>query len=222
MVEVATDTYVKDGRHVVLFGVSHIAGEEFWKKSNTFLSELEGKGFDVQFEGVKNDMEDAPVFVPSYALMAELMGLQDQKSGLVYKDHWLRTDTTMSKFLAGTNPEKLAKTVSASAEMEKKIRELLKSDDRALYGEGLLKMLRLTPYLTPVMTLLQSFPNADFIGGISRKAILDDRNDIARDAILGTGNHVVAVWGANHLPGIGRGLKANGFKFKSRQWHPAY
>jgi hypothetical protein len=222
MVEVATDTYVKDGRHVVLFGVSHIAGEEFWEKSNTFLSELESKGFEVQFEGVKNDMENAPVFVPSYALMAELMGLQDQKAGLVYKKHWLRTDTTMSKFLEGTNPEKLAKTVKSSAELEAKIRELLASDDRAMYGEGFLKLMKLTPYVTPVLALMRSFPNADFIGGISKKAILDDRNDIASDAILAAESHVVAVWGANHLPGIGKTLKANGFKLRSRQWHPAY
>lgn len=220
-VEVATHTYTKGDRHVVLFGVSHIAGHEFWKKSNTFIAELEEKGFEIHFEGVTNDM-DTPAIAPNYKAIADLIGLQDQHSGLSYKKHWKRTDTTTSKLLSKSSPEKIAKAADKAAQLEELIKNVSTGDQREAHAAVFLKAMKLLPYISPVLGAINSIPSSTMVAGISKKSLIDDRNDIAVQAILGTDRNVAAVWGALHLPGIGRSLRREGFTLATRQWHPAY
>lgn len=222
--EVATDTYVKDGRHVILFGVTHIASHSFWLRTNNFLAKLEGLGYHVHYERVISDMENPPKLIPDYKLMAECLDLQDQRSGMRIPEHWKNTDITMSRLISKATPEQIARFTERAEKTEAEIKQVLtlrESNPEAfrLFQKTLLVAMGTIPMASHLIFKL----GFNLLPGIENSDIVNRRNGIAFQEIVKSKDDIVTVWGANHLEGIGGALVgAAGFKLKYRQWHPAF
>jgi hypothetical protein len=207
----ARDTYVRDGRTVIVQGVCHVAGQDFWEQLNGYLVRAEKVGFDVHFEGVGNDMADPPKIFVDLDGIASLLGLQGQKAGLDYRPHWTRTDISLSELVAGMAPEVLSKMVEATEKMNEFLSSMDGHDQRRLIGS----------LIRRVMAFGLALPKAGpFALGIKDPIILDRRNEVAARTAIEAEGDVVAVWGAAHLSGIGELLSDAGFRRTNRQWTP--
>jgi hypothetical protein len=207
----ARDTYVRDGRTVILQGVCHVADAQFWKQLNGYLMRAEEVGFAVHFEGVTSDMEDPPNIFVDLGGLASFLGLESQKTGLVYRPHWTRTDIPLSELVAGMSPETLAKMVDSTGKMNEFLSSMDGHDQRRLIGS----------LIRRVMAFGLALPKAGpFAVGIKDPIILDRRNEVAARAAMEAEGDVVALWGAAHLPGIGDLLGDAGFRRVEQQWTP--
>lgn len=207
----ARDTYVRDGRTVILQGVCHVADENFWEQLNSYLVRAEAVGFEVHFEGVTNDMADPPKIFVDLAGFASLLGLQGQKAGLTYRPHWTRTDISLSELVAGMAPETLSRMVDTAEKMNEFLSSMDGHDQRHLIGSVIRRM----------MAFGLALPKAGpFALGIKDPTILGRRNEVAARAAIEAERDVVALWGAAHLPGIGELLGEAGFHRTDRQWTP--
>lgn len=212
--EVATDIYTNGNRVIAVVGVCHIAEESYWDNLNKRISGYESMGYSVQYEMVKNDLQDQPEKAKLlatgklYQMIAELTGLESQGVGLKYKKHWTNTDITASEMLKYASMETLAELIKKATEGLEKVME---SEHRETAGEKIRFCIR----WMPLFQLLA--PNQRE----HMKVLLDLRNDIAADAMLNAEGNVVSIWGAKHLKGIGELLRAKGFKRESRVWTPA-
>lgn len=221
--DVATDTYTKGGRHVVLFGVSHVSDYGFWTRLNTYLAETERKGFQVQYERIKVDTASAPRIVPNYKLLADLLGLQFQGEGLELQSSWENTDVALSRLLRDTTPEVILQMTKRSESMDEKLQSILElrkthPEQFSLARKSMLASMRTAPLVVPF--LMKS--GLTILKGVDNRDIVELRNQVAVDSILGTDRDVVALWGGYHLSGIGKSLRDSGFKLKHRQWHTVY
>jgi hypothetical protein len=207
----ARDTYVRDGRTVILQGVCHVAGQDFWEQLNGYLVRAEEVGFDVHFEGVINDMADPSKIFVDLAGLASLLGLQGQTTSLDYRPHWTRTDINLSELVAGMAPEVLSKMVETTEKMNEFLSSMDGHDQRRLIGS----------LIRRVMAFGLALPKAGpFALGTKDPIILDRRNEVAARAAIEAEGDVVALWGAAHLPGIGGLLSDAGFRRTDRQWTP--
>lgn len=207
----ARDTYVRDSQTVVLQGVCHVAGQDFWDKLNGYLMRAEKGGFDVHIEGVTSDMADPPKIFVDLDGLASLLGLQGQTTGLDYRPHWTRTDINLSELVAGMAPEVLSKMVDATEKMNDFLASMDGHSQRRLIGS----------LIRGVMAFGLALPKAGpFALGLKDPIILDRRNEVAALAAIEAEGDVVAVWGAAHLSGIGELLSDAGFRRADRQWTP--
>lgn len=200
---------------MVLLGVSHVAEASFWEEVAALVADKESAGSQVHYEMVENDTGEAMKLGLDVRRFAQAAGMVFQKDGLPYPDHWLRTDMSLSEYLSHGNPAKIQKALD---------REDQNEDDLDLLSsyEGLpLLARRFFVYGMPVLHRL--FWLKDHLGGksslgISHKITIDARNKIGVDAALSAESNVVAIWGAAHLPGMGKLLEQAGFIETDRRW----
>lgn len=208
--QAATDTYEKDGRTVTLVGVSHVADKSFWATVQQLISAKEADGAAIHYERVLNDVEGPHLPTLDMKTIAPAIGMQFQWSGINYKeDSWIRTDMTWSEAVAHATRNE------PTPPHPEQIKQVLN------FIGGTPRRRRITRQIASLLiTLLVKLP---FSGpqGIPRSIILDHRNEIAAKAALEATGDVVAVWGAAHLPGIGRILTGHGFTHTAREWHTA-
>jgi hypothetical protein len=212
--QVAADVYQDDtGRTITLEGVSHVADADFWLALSSRLAFAEGNnGAEIHFEGVGKDVENPPKLGLDYAAFAESLGLVAQKPGLTYRDTWKRTDIELSEILAHISPERLAKHEKTAAEAE---HMLLHAAESRAFRRGLHWGLII------ILAIYSGSRLRTSTFGVPASVILDRRNMLAACAAMNTDRDVVAVWGANHLPGIGKLLRRAGFRRVSRHWSTA-
>jgi hypothetical protein len=56
--------------------------------------------------------------------------------------------------------------------------------------------------------------------GPAAKVLVGDRNTVALQAVADSGQDLVLIWGAGHMPGIGAGLHKQGFvRHGQPEWH---
>jgi hypothetical protein len=207
--EVATDTYEKDGRTVTLIGVSHIADKDFWATTQALISDREAEGASVHYELIERDIEGPRQRTFDMKTLAPVLGMQFQFDGLNYKDSWTRTDMTASEFLAHATRR------GPKAPTEEQLAEVL----RVIGGSD--KRRRVTRWF--MMRLLLAVRYLPLPGpmGVPLSIVLGVRNLIAAKAALEASGDVVAIWGAAHLPGIGKILRDHGFVRTAREWTTA-
>lgn len=190
--ETARRTYRRNGRSVLLIGVAHIAEKQFWDELNNFIPTL---GYDVHFEGIGKPKTSTKI--GGYAEVADFIGLLDQGRGLNYDPTWRRTDLTFAEISEALGAKRMDR-------MERDAAELADIKESGFSTRTLRKV------LVVVLSFMPILPN---------RVILDRRNGIAVKHIEDSANDVCAIWGAAHLPGIERKLRANGWKRAEESWH---
>lgn len=215
--DVATDIYVKDDKAIAVMGVCHIADAAFWNGVNRRLSEYENMGYSVQYEMVRNDLtEEQKLKIKGnegtsklYEKLAEVTGMVAQSKAISYKPHWKNTDITMSQWLKmEKSAHKVMAMISEAAAGFEKIVEL---GGQERVGRDLRTGLRWMPVVQRIVPRAKQMESA----------LLDKRNEIAANAMLTAEGNVVSVWGAGHLEGIGKILRASGYQRESRVWTTA-
>lgn len=203
-------TFTNGKRTIVLYGVSHIAEQSFWVITRDRIQDLENAGYEVHYEMVKNDMDNPPMEgVLDYKALSGIFKLQSQKDGLIYGDTWKRTDITTSQLYAQSDMEKVRHLGVKMTEAMTAIKAL----DPAPTG-----FLR---FLMKAVLTVSRFIKQGSLAGIPRSIIVDQRNGVALNAALRAKGNVVAIWGAEHLPGISAGLRAHGFRHVNTAWTTA-
>jgi hypothetical protein len=210
--QTATDTYTNGPKTIVVIGVTHLASTEFWDGLNWTLTELEGTGYQVQYEAVKCDIPNPPPEPMPMREMADALGLTYQASpeGMTRPPaHWVNADMPLSRFLADADPAQLQAAY----------------DDDGAKGREIIKLLREEPIARTLARwlLVRALPVAERLinatpYGVPRTTIIDARNRIAAEHALAHPGNVVTVWGAGHLKGIGKHLRAAGYVRTTRKW----
>lgn len=203
-VEAATDTYVKDGRTVTLVGVAHVASPTFWERTRALIAAKEDAGYEVQYEAVKNDLGRKFKLGPDLDGLAKFVGLESQFTGITYnREDWVCTDIRLSELVGNLSPEKLARVEEESAAFD------ITDPAYANYAKPL-------RWLMGYIHILDRLPIKTF--GLKRADVVDKRDKAAFAGIKNTTRNVISIWGAAHLPGIGRHLLADGYHLAHREW----
>lgn len=237
---VVTYNHPEDYTRVVLVGAMHVADRPYFEELKTFVDEEHDVNKSViLYEAVRkspNPPEDdnsATAILQrafgnlrkAYTYMAACTGKAFQPDVLTEEDHWINTDMTQREVA-----ERSAKSWLI----------------RFLYRTGLLwlamKFFRLVdipePPDKPDFSMSMQIDNGMRSQHLSVvmgaplslipkeatpiKTILYDRNELAVEMILGQTvhhDHIVSIWGAAHLPGMGKLLEENGYvRSKDVKW----
>ncbi len=137
----------------------------------------------------------------------EIFGdLVHQTIALPNQKHWRNVDLTVEELLEHSDdPAALEKLISPN---------LAVHDRRSATTVGAL----MRPVLVPALSLAGRFADAGRIA--HEHAVLDLRNELVLDAVLTADHDAVLLWGAAHLPGMGRILEAAGDELAARTWRP--
>jgi hypothetical protein len=199
-------------RRFQLIGVAHVADRQFWTHLRERLLAAEYRGYQVHYERIKPD-PDAPAVdaVPleerPYYGLAKLLDMESQYTGLVPQPHWTNTDMSIPElFAAIRDPEPLRKMLT---DMNK---PWVMPDP-------------VPPLIVPLSRWVLRHPSA--IAAITwlkqprevRRLLLNGRTDYAMSRMLNTGDDVVTVWGAAHLPRMADWLRKSGFELVRTAWY---
>lgn len=221
--QLATDTWrAPDGRTVTLIGMSHAAHPSFYAAVERQIAICERRGAEVHYEMLKMPSATIPSAltdqeqdwvnrlraVNTLPVIADLLGLSMQKQ-IAVEPHWRNTDTDiLTLFSRLDDPERWISSMEAAA-------KALGGLDKEVASMSVGWVLRHLPMLSRMLSVRAWFSRSV---RRDRRVFLDDRNLIAVEAALSAPGDVVATWGAAHLPGIGKGLRAAGFRHVDRQW----
>jgi hypothetical protein len=242
-IQVPTETYEnpETGEQVVLVGMVHFADTEFYKETKNFIKILEDElGHTVLHEFQGNcyalDKNGKLFFAEKTNMLNDLvykrMDKDDQRRAFVPELAWIITDIDTEEMfnLLGKSAVSENEVLNSNKKQEETPQqndselELLEEIEEAI----LKKCYEEDIYMSNIVSanvVMGIF--GQFFKDIKKynDIIVDKRNEIAFQAIMSHleyNNRIVAIWGAAHLPGIGRMLLDSGFELKEKQWIPAY
>lgn len=224
----ATQTRVDEYRHpdngkiITLVGMVHIATPQYYKEVAAFAARLvRTRGAQVHYEMTKRPVGDEEMTDAERELIArlranrnteavaELLGLVTQYD-LPILAGWVNTDiTTLDLIRTHRYPDMLV----SDSEL---LRDVLEDPQRrAIVGRlmlfiyrriGLFSLLR-----DPISRLTKK-------GREHQRVLIGVRNQIAIQAAIAAPGSVVALWGGEHLAGIGNGLREHGYSRYAYTW----
>jgi hypothetical protein len=183
------------------------------------VKDLESRGAEVHYEQIKIDVPKPVEAGVDYAAVAKYLGLVDQFSGLTYEDTWKRTDMLLSEVLAHVVPAE--HTVCdcgcepADHEPVNQVGAYIANRPMTPRKQRLAR--KLLAIILPVAARVKSRGSL----GAPPSIVLNHRNQIAAQAAITASGDVVALWGAAHIPGIGKLLREAGFTRTKRSWATA-
>ncbi|MFC1608949.1 hypothetical protein ACFL2R_01650 [Patescibacteria group bacterium] len=216
-------------RRVVFIGMIHIAESVYFSAVQQLIDLIESHGeCQVLYEMVQPLSDEEKVSlsekeriifremtakIGSVKQLADLVGLQYQKDGLKYRSSWVNTDLRMYELVTAFAQRKRVVWGKSNFSLD----DVSEAEAEKVI-DFFLKHMVLINYL------------ADLVGFFSPKVkdfndlILGKRNDVAIQGIRRCieNEDVVTIWGAKHLPGIEKQLKAMGFQESERMWFTAY
>lgn len=202
------EVWTNGSRLIHLIGMSHVADPRFYADTARILAELEEDGAVVYAEGVRY----ADGTVPGRKILETLViheifgDLVHQTIALPNQKRWRNVDLTVEELLDHSDdPVALEMLISPNLSVH---------DRRSATTVGAL----MRPALVPVLSLAGRFAGAGRIA--HEHAVLDLRNELVLDAVLAEDHDAVLIWGAAHLPGMGRILAAAGYELVARTWRP--
>lgn len=223
------------GKLVTLIGTLHLAEARYFQALRDIVATGEKLGMPVLFEQVRPYppgflapplAEDAQAKTEQMRELAKVMRLmtasvkpfgltyQLEADGLPPQDHWRNTDMSTEE-LANRLAEENADLPTLSDEQKAMLEQSEPLILMHFYDMGMRHM-PFIHYLSHLSPVRDAF----------KEVIVEERNDIAVASILqalsGEKNHVLAIWGAGHAPGICRDLATAGYRVVDRQWVPAY
>ena len=214
------------GRRVTLLGTHHVGKARYFTGLRTVIDELEAAaGAVVHCEGSRLRLcDEADITAEEQQLLAQLrrcdelekrrlheLGWIGQIDGLGYPPHWQVIDLSYLQIARRLGPA-ATRTLT-----HRKTRAFdWPEDDRRGLQRLQLRIaltLRLTCNDRYVTQLARQRGSADAV-------LLGERTTVALDGVSGTDRDTVLVWGAGHLPGLGAGLRDQGFIREGElEWH---
>lgn len=214
---------------VTLIGVVHIGDPRYYQILQRLLDDGEKTGALVHFEAVMRpkdaevlasltDLERQALTVLSDLttflehLVTATTDLVAQKSSITYRPTWVNADVNAIDFIRMLGPQTVIDRLSHHPDLD----DINTLPRWVPIGWLLRFVLRYLGALHPALHALGSGP-------LDRGVVLEWRNLVAASAALSApdGAHVMAIWGAAHLPGIGALLERNGFVLSETRWVPA-
>lgn len=216
-------------KQVVFVATIHVAEGEYFTQLQHFIELL--VNHKVLFEGVgklsqeeekgltEKELSVSRHFDYIFSLvskMGEVMLLQHQKQGMVYSSDWINTDMRrleLVKLFAYHNIRILSK--------EKNLDHIFREESIQITRWFVNKLFSRFVSVVVVMSLLTFFSRKR---RLVKKIIVEARNE---EAMRGINTHlvesnVVTIWGVEHLRGIEKRLKKDGFRETRREWFTAY
>lgn len=218
------------GRHVIMIGTVHVGDAQYYRILQSVIDRL--TNFAILFEAVHPITEEELIALNEQERLAyqwaqeafkfmrdaaELLSAQHQRTGLRYEPTWIQTDTTLREIV-----KKLA-TIKFVARAR-----TFRSDDLFHNEETRPLVQWLLNFILGNLPALSALTSPHRLLSRSRREfhriIVTERDLIAATSITQhvEQGDVVSIWGAGHLPGIGRHLRARGFVEIDRIWVPAY
>lgn len=216
-------TYRRRGRPgaVTLIGVTHIGEVLYYQAVAALADQLEAHGAVVHYEMIGKPprdeldaasgedlaaigafMDQMATGADQIAALMQYYGWAYQTDALPYPARWRNTDMHGLQLIRAIGTGKiLARPLSRKPSV---------GQDLLATCAALGVFFRLAGRV-PVMMALVARKGQDI------PVILGERNKIALDALPADGD-VVLIWGADHLRGIGRGLRRAGFRQAGRTW----
>lgn len=207
--EVSTQTWEHDGRRIRLIGMVHLADPRFFAETARLLQILEADGAEVYAESVI----PADGMIPTVRVLQTLarhdstVDLVHQSIALPRQDSWQVVDMTLEQMLDAAHDRlALEKVVlGGSAVNDRRVTRMV----GAVMRPALVPMVLVSSRIMPVML------------GRNHEVVVETRNRLVMDAVLGSTSDAAVLWGAAHLPGMGRILAAAGYRRTDRAWRPA-
>lgn len=225
-----TWTRAVDQRTVTLVGVSHLAEAGYYRAVLELIRALQAGGALVHHERVAvagaeeraacTELERGALDVLDYTMslvarIGHATGLMSQKDGVPAGEDWVNTDTTEVTLVRLLGPRRIVDALS-----DKRLPAVVDLLAGHRLGRAGLR------WLMRNLGRLQRFSvlaGDGAVAGLDNRVVVDWRNAFAVTAALAApaGSHVVAVWGALHLPGIGDSLQDNDFVLGEVSWYTA-
>jgi uncharacterized protein YbaP (TraB family) len=221
--QVPIETWVNDdGNEVILSGAMHVAGADFFRKIRADIALYSQKGYEIHIEGIRKPVEgesmsDREIEIRALALedgeqrimMADILGLDNQKNGLV--DEYIKfgaKDSSFKEMAEAVDLEKYRKTKELTPRLKKLRSSTIR---RKLFASLMLMALQHIEYVRSVVPV-DSFH-------LPESFIIERRNQIAFDYVMNSSKtkHYV-FWGAAHLEGLGELFTAAGYRKVSTDW----
>jgi hypothetical protein len=234
--QTAIVTYYRpdDDRRVVLVGAMHVADRSYFEALKEFVDlEKRVNGSVVLYEMTREspdppakDDYSAPAILERgfgrlrkvYRYMAASTGRAFQYDVLTPQEDWINTDLTRREVAERSSETWLIRFLArtgllwAAAKLIGFVGGVPEPPDRpnfpvSLQTDNAMRGIHLSILLNALLLLLPKKATPAHI-------ILNDRNEVAVEGILRAARNssfIVSIWGAAHLPGIGRLLEAQGF-----------
>jgi hypothetical protein len=232
-IETAIVTYEspeRRGQIVKLVGVIHVAEREYYEQILAEICADERARHRILYEEISlptssEEAEMSPAerslleAIKFYGLLqyliTEITGATHQMMKLAPRDTWVHGDITARELISLLmSDEVVYRFVSAVGLLE----TLACLSGEIRLGKIPSSLIRLT-YASALLATPFVFPSVNqYLASI----ILDQRNMIAFEHILGTDNCVTAIWGVGHLPGIDSLLRKKGFTVTRVEWRLAF
>ena len=231
---VVTYTRPDDWKRVVLVGTMHVADREYFEELNDLI-DAEERDVDstILYERVRKNEEPLPDGDRSpaallerafgglhglYRYMAAATGRAMQMDVLCPRDSWINTDLTGREVARRSAETWVVQYLSMTGVLDRvaKIARpkggIPKPPQQPYFvasyqSEVSMRAMHLS---VPLQALLLLLPKQ----ATPIHTILTERNEVAAEGImkaLTDSDNVVSIWGAAHLPGIGKLLKRHGF-----------
>ncbi|WP_432947585.1 hypothetical protein ACQPXM_11310 [Kribbella sp. CA-253562] len=225
--ETRTDIYVSpENRKATVIGMVHVADAAFYREVDRIVTALHEQGATVQYESLRppvpedrmtsNERELVRRFQSNNtrSFLAAMLGLDLQhQNALRIQPWWVNADISLLEFLrALPDPERFVTRLESARIGLNDPQEQRQLRTTARF------LIRHLPLFTIALRPLEWIRRNR---RAERRVILDLRNRSAASAILAAGGDVVAMWGANHLPGIGAILHDQGWRRVDTQWNVA-
>jgi hypothetical protein len=217
------------GSNIGVVGVIHLGEQSYFDTVSDYILDREDAGAQVHYEGLKPaskvesvkfkaEAKQAEAMANSlntmHYVIAEALGVQSQGESIDYASSWQNHDigrVELVRLLGAKGVSRLTQLGDRAEKLEAALSpELLAATLRAAF--------RFTPIFIPMGIVLRRH---------ERKILVDHRNEIALAGIDDTlseepDRDIALLWGAGHLPGIGKGLQQRGYRLTDRSWLSAF
>jgi hypothetical protein len=204
------------GHIVELVGVLHVADAAFWRYLNKHMRSRVREGYVVHYELVSGSYDQitndrAGKMMRRFSKAAKLVIEKAKAAGLTYQLDGIRY------------PTGAVNTDMTKQQMRHAFADAPWSMPAKLWlAAHVLQAIPTSMFKETLATTIANSKSTMSAGGLNDKVIVDARNTIATRAALSAQYHVVAVWGAAHLPGISANLKEAGYRVINKRWLPVY
>src|SRR6266511_999564 len=212
------------GRRVTVIGTHHVGERAYFAGLRVVIDELEAAGALVHCEGSRLlPCDDPDITAEEQQLLAELrrcdelekrrlahLGWVGQIDGLGYPPHWQVIDLSYLEILRRLGVTAIQRLVHGKTKAFDWPNDDRKGIDR----------LRLR-----IAATLHATANDRHVTQLNdreptKTVLLGDRTTVALNGVAGTDRDTVLVWGVAHMPGLGAGLREQGFvRSDEPQWH---
>jgi hypothetical protein len=240
-VQTAVNTYrnANTGHDITIVGTMHIGDATYFRKLSALVSAAQSRGAVVHYEstgevtdaerqGLSDEELQALKAIEGMDVLQKrlprFLGLIHQCDSWSRRPEWVNTDMSTVELIRALGVKRLP-TGPPDAEKMNEMFDWLGCPccippvvSRSL-ASAVRFVLRNVSWLTPLASLMRG-PVAAWL---SKSVIIGERNKIAVAAAVATprDHPLVMIWGAGHLPGLGRMLKTHGYALCSTDWFTA-